>query len=70
MFFGDPFGRKAEPGDSPTRIHARLACRLLTVAVAAGMMVARQLAGSAAVEPFWLLALVVMGVLAVLSYVL
>jgi hypothetical protein len=69
MMFGDPFGREDEPGDPPSRGHARLACRVLVLVVGAGTMVGRELVGPA-IEPFQVLALVIMGVLAVLSYVL
>ena len=69
MMLGDPFGRKDEPGDLPGRGHARRACRVLALAVGAGVLVGKEVVGPA-MEPFQLLALVVILVLAVVSYVL
>ena len=69
MMFGDPFGRGDEHGDPPGRRHARLACRVLVLLLGVSIAVGTNVAGSA-IEPFRVLALVVIVVLAVLSYVL
>lgn len=69
MMFGDPFGRTDERGDPPGRRHARVACRVLVLLLSVGMAVGTRVAGPA-IEPFRVLALVVIVLLAVLSYVL
>ena len=68
MIFSDPFGRSDEPGDPPGRRHARLACRLVTGAVALSFVIAECVAPHQS-EPFQVLGLVVMLVAMVLSYV-
>lgn len=69
MMFGDPFGRADERGDPPGRRHARVACRVLVLLLGVGIAVGTKVAGLA-FEPFQVLALVIIVVLAVLSYVL